>query len=535
MFMLGCQVIPNLFAVVGLALVVEVSLAGQAALFSNPDGKLDSTEAHSGTASSARSRSAEAMFMLDYQVIPVPGGKSIDLTGFHVFNELNDWMYLGVGGHAPILAGEYGGFMAFDVTAHVQRKIYGNLFADAGLSLGGGGGGKSVQQSRILSGTGRYVKSYVGFGHDFVDFSLGANLAHMKFTNSAINHSQLNLFVQVPFSYVIGPYARSGDRLFSADHAGALEISEDPAENILTLGLDNLVQINPEGQHKNNINLVDMQFSHFMTKHSYWYFNAAAGYRGLPLYNQAIGGLGYRAGITPNIKLYGQLGIGSGGYAPETINTGPGLLIYPRISAEYSINKNFGVLFSAGYMFAPKGSSKNYTLGAALNYHIHSGDVGSGASGAANHASYRGYRFNLFQQTEFNVKFRGADQDKIKLLTIQFDNVVNDHIYIPVQVGAAYNTHLTYPGYGEITAGVGVQNKYDKNERFQFFGQLLVGANVHGSILKTGVGTKYGVSDRLAIYGVAGQTFAGPGSNREKFRSEYVGLGVTYRFSVPSW
>lgn len=488
---------------------------------------------HAGSGSSGLAQAA-GMIMLDYQVIPVPASPSIDLLGFHVYNKLNDWLYLGVGGLAPLVKGEYGGFMAFDVAAHAQRRLLGNLFVDAGLALGGGGGGKTVQQSKVLSGTGGFVRAYAGLGYDFSGFSVGANVARMKFVDSAINHSQLNVFVQVPFSYVIGPYARSGDSLVAADRAAVQETGGAAGESMLTLGLDNLVQIRPQGSNQNTINLVELQFSHFMTPSSYWYVNAGAGYHGRPLYNQAFGGVGYRARLSPRVNLYSQLGVGSGGYAPETIDTGPGLLVYPRVSAEYSISQHLGASLSAGYLFAPKGSSKNYTVGAALNYHLRAGDGGSGAGDRADGDLLMGYRLQVFQQTESKVVSRGSDQPNIKLLSTQLDHVVGRHLYLPVQVSVAYNAYLTYPGYGEILAGVGLQNAYQRSDRFQFFGQLLVGANVHGAILKTGAGMNYGLSDRWALYGVAGQTLAGLGSHRDKFRSDYLGAGLTYRFSVPS-
>ena len=524
--------ISSLVVVAGISLGAGVCLAQPTAPASNHDAK-PASGASAGAANAQPSPlgKGEAIFMLDYEVIPVPGNASIDLMGFHVLNKMNDWLYLGVGGYAPLFRGEYGGFMAFDVTAHVQRKLFGNVFANAGVSLGGGGGGKSEEQSKVLSGTGGFVKSYVGLGYDFKDFSLGANIAKMKFTKSAIDHSQLNLFVQVPFSYDIGPYSGSGQTLFRADKVDSRGSLEDASENIMSLGLDNYKQIDPEGSNKETINLADLQFSHFMTKNSYWYINVAVGYRGLPLYNAILGGVGYRLRVSPNINLYGQLAVGSGGYAPDTIDTGPGLLVHPKVSAEYMFDKNFGLSLSAGYLAAPKGSSKNYTVGAALNYHLHAGEGGYGANGAGAKSFLRGYRVNLFQQTEFNLKFKGIERSNVNLLTLQVDNIVNDHFYVPVQVGVAYNDYLGYPGYGELLAGVGVQNKYTEGNRFQFFGQLLVGTNVHGPVLKTGVGMNVGLSDRLALYGVAGQTL-GPAKDK-KFRSDYLGLGLSYRFSVP--
>jgi hypothetical protein len=96
----------------------------------------------------------------------------------------------------------------------------------------------------------------------------------------------------------------------------------------------------------------------------------------------------------------------------------------------------------------------------------------------------------------------------------------------------AYNAYLSYPGYGEFLGGVGIQNKYDKDDRLQGFGQVLVGTNVHGLIVKSGLGINYSVSDHLAIYGMLGQTI---GLDNDKFKSNYAGLGLTSRFSIPNW
>jgi hypothetical protein len=470
---------------------------------------------------------AEAMVMLDYQVIKVPNDPSLDLMGFHFLNRMNDWLYLGVGGYAPLLKGEYGGFMAFDVSAHAQRKLVGQLFLDGGLSAGGGGGGRSVQQSKILSGTGGFVKGYAGLGYDFGDFSVGANVSRMKFTKSAIDNTQLNVYVQVPFSYSIGSYSSTGDRFLSADGSSS---AARASENVFTLALDNYRQIDPQGSNTGTINVADLQFSHFMTKSSYWYFSLGVGYHGLPLYNQILGGVGYRLDLSPRVKLLGQLGIGSGGYAPEKIDTGPGILVYPKLSAEYMLDKNFGLALSTGYLAAPKGSSKNHTFGAALNYHLQSEGRNS-SFGPAAEGVYRGYRLTMSQETEFNVESRGLARSNLNMLSAQVDHIVNDHVYLPIRAGVAYNTYIGYPGYGELLAGVGMQTRYATNDGFQFFGQLLAGTNVHGLVAKPGIGLNYSLGDRLAIHAILGKTI---GVDDDKFKSGYAGLGLTYRFSVPS-
>ena len=266
-----------------------------------------------------------------------------------------------MGGYAPLFKGEYGGFMAFDVTAHVQRKVMDNFFVNAGLSAGGGGGGKSVQQSKVLSGTGGFYKGYIGLGHDFGEFSLGANVSKMKFTNSAINHTQLDLYVQVPFSYAIAPYANSGEGL----------------------------------------GLPDLQYAHFMNRNSYWFFNVGVGVKGLPLYNQVLAGLGYRADLSPRMKVYAQLGLGSGGYAPDTIDTGAGLVVYPKLSAEYLLDKNLGVSARC----RPMGSS---TRTSTCRFRLPSPTTPTWATRAtANCWPASGYRTSTTRTAGFRCSARG--------------------------------------------------------------------------------------------------------------------------------
>jgi hypothetical protein len=151
-------------------------------------------EAASGPNSEAPISLAKGLIMLDYESIPLPQGKSIDLHGVNYLHQLNDWLYFGVGIYAPLLEGDYGGFMAVGATAHAQKKIYHDLFFDAGLSFGGGGGGATINQSIKLSGQGAFMKKYAGFGYDFPSYTLGINYAHFKFLKSELNHGQLNVF-----------------------------------------------------------------------------------------------------------------------------------------------------------------------------------------------------------------------------------------------------------------------------------------------------------------------------------------------------
>ncbi len=473
--------------------------------------------------------SYQAMVMLDFQVIRVPGDKPIDLMGFHIQNKVADRLFLGVGAYAPLLKGEYGGFMAFDVDAHFQQPLTSRLYATAGVSAGGGGGGRSLEQSKLLSGTGGFFKGYVGLGYEFSKFSVGANISRVKFISSAIDGTQANFFIQIPYSSMTGPYASQGQRLSASD---ARLAAIESGENMLTLVFDRLRQIAPGGSYKGTINVADLQYAHYFASDTYWYAGLGVGFHGLPLYNQILGGVGQRLRLSPKFTLHGQLGIGSGGYAPEVINTDAGLLVYPKVSVEYALTRDLGLALSAGYMMAPKGTSRNQTIGLALTHHLRS-ENGAGNE-AESPATFQAYRFSVLQQTESHVRYRDLASDPLHMVGIQLDRLLSEHWYIPLQATVAYNAYHGYPGYGELLAGIGLQTGASPVNRVQLFGQLMVGTNVHGPAVKFGGGLRYGLSDHWAVQLSAGKTVALKSAGKG-FSADSIALGLDHRFSIPSW
>jgi len=421
--------------------------------------------------------------------------------------------------------------MTLDATIHAKKKIYKNLFVNAGASLGGGGGGSSVQQSKQLSGSGGFVKAYIGAGYQFDNnISLGVNYTNFQFIDSQIDSSQFNFFVEVPVSYSVGSYADAGKSL-----GKMLDIS-DAKENIFTLELNNIFQINPTGETKDTINSISLQYAHFLDENYYLYIGAEIGYKGRPLYNQFIHGVGYKSQLSSNVNLYTQLGMGSGGYSPNDIDTGSGLLVYPKFSLEYLLNNELGVSLSSGYLYAPTGTSKNYTAGLAINYHLSNKQKSNSSSYDIEDLVYKGFRFNIFSQSEFAVEIDNKKHNNINMMSIEFDNVLNDYWYFATQVSIAYNEFQGYPGYGEALFGVGLQTPYNKSDIFQHFFQLLIGANVHGLILKPSIGTNYSFNDKYALYLQFGNTLSLNASSlyqKERSMSAYnLGAGITYRFSL---
>jgi hypothetical protein len=471
-------------------------------------------------------RSHDALLMLEYQTIRVPGDQPIDLMGFHAYQQVLDGVYLGLGFYGPLVKGQYGGFVAADLGVHLRRRLTGPWIGVAGAGVGGGGGGRSIAHSKVLSGSGGFGKAYLGLGHDFGNFTLGASISRLKFREAAIDGTQGNLFLEVPFRYLTGPYAAHGQALPPAeDRLAATQMGE----TMLTWGLDNYLQIDPRGASKGTVRLADLQFGHFFARDTYWFASLGMAYAGLPLYNQLLGGVGQRWRLSPSNTLYAQLGLGSGGYAPEEIDTDSGLLVYPKLAIEHALTRNLGLAFTVGYMAAPRGSSRNKTYGLALVHHLRSGEDGADPGGA----TYQGFRASLFHQTHFNLSYREVDRKPLQMLGLQLDVPMGPRWYLPLQAAGAYNAYLGYPGYAEILAGLGLQTAAAAQDRFQAFGQVLGGANVHGRALKLSAGLRYILDERKAVHLVAGHTEARK-SDGARFKADTVAFGLDYRFSIPT-
>ncbi len=522
-----------------------VHLAVLCLFFSSQTGFAEETSLSQDPAELPKERSAlidaNGMLMLDYLKIDLKGGGNFDLLGIHYLHQLNDWLYWGIGMAAPMVEGNYGGFFAADVNLHAQKKVFGNWFVDAGLALGAGAGGASISQISELSGTGAYSRKYLGFGYDFGSMNVGVNYAKVQIANSKIDDSTIGIYLQKPLSFSVGSYADAGKRLSLTD------ANHRKHESMVTLEYSNLSQIDPTGAYGGGIGMVSPQFSQFFNDRDFLFFGLELGYSGLVWYNQAQGGIGRRIALSPNVNLYGQLGVGSGGWVTDTINTGPGLVVYPKARIEYLWDNGVGASLSAGYLSAPKGTSRNWSFGAAISYHLTPEKLDLNNDRTKRDLALRGVRINVFDRKSFNVATNGEKISDLNLVAVQLDYSFRDHWYLPFQVAAATNEYDGHtPGYVEGLVGLGWQSDLFASDKLQGFAQVMYGMNdiginaEHdvGALLNASLGFNYNLSDTYSIYGQVGKTVSLAQYLRPNFDNSFesvsVGLGMTYRFSLPT-
>lgn len=485
-------------------------------------------------------RPVTGMIMLDYSAITLSNGGAFDLFGIHYMQRANDWLYYGVGAFAPVARGDYGGFFGADATVHAQRYIGdSNWFVNAGLSVGAAAGGNSVTGIRRLSGEGFYGRAYAGIGYTHRNLSFGVNVSRVAVLDSLIDDTTVNFFVQRPFSFSVGSYADAGRRLSAA------EFDSPRNDNIISVQFNNFAQINPQGSFTGDIGVASAQFSHFHSQNVYSFFAVDIGISGLHWYNQAHGGFGIRRALSPRVNLYGQIGLGSSGWVTDTVDTGSGFIIYPKATLEYLINNQFGATLSAGYQIAPRGTSRNWSVGLGLNYHLSHRRPSDTASASGLEYSLRGVRLNVFGRATSSITYNGRQSDGIGMIAVQADYMLNDRWYLAGQVAAATSSFRGYAGYAEGFVGVGWQSQRYASGRLQGYAQLMYGLNdvgvdfAHevGTLLYPAVGLSYQVNDRLSLYSQLGATVSlgqYMGTHTNTFENYSLGLGVSYRFSLPT-
>ena len=240
---------------------------------------------------------ANGLLELDYLKLTLTDGGTFDLLGVSYLQQLNDWLYWGGGLAAPLVEGNYGGFFAAYAALHAQKNVFGNWFVDAGLAVGAGAGGASVGNIQELSGSGAYLREYLGVGYRSGKLNFGVNYAKVGISNSLIDDSAISVFVQKPLSFTVGRYADAGRRL------GLNDGYDRKTENMISFQYSNLSQIDPQGKYGGDIGLVSAQFSHFFNDDNYLFFSLDLGLSGLIWYNQAQGGIGRRFPLSSHINL----------------------------------------------------------------------------------------------------------------------------------------------------------------------------------------------------------------------------------------
>jgi hypothetical protein len=465
------------------------------------------------------------MVGLNYQVISLGDGGNIDLFGAHYLHEIYTGIYIGPGLQFPLFYGNYGGFMTLDLSLHFIVPLNDVFFLNAGASIGGGGGGSSIDHSRELSGDmGYFSKQTLGVGVDLKNLLIAFNMSHFQFNKSLINNTQFNLFVHKPLAFSTG-----SPEMHPVDNA--------PPDKSLGLELMQMHQTRSVGTYTGDIQAIALQFTHFIGEPYYIFFEGDVGIHGMPAYNQALIGGGIRHHLRPNLMIKSQLGMGSGGYSPTEIDTGPGVMMYPKVGLEYFLTPQRSMTLSGGALVPLYGKARLITLGLGLNLHR---NAFSTSSMAGLTPFNRPLGLTLFNTHYFNVDFIDSNglitHDSLNLLSVKLDYGLNQKWFLPIQLSMATSDVMGFPGYGEALTGLTLQPM--ASSLYRSFFQVLIGANPFGLIFKPQIGLIFRLTESWDIYLEAGQLIPIQALDSSqnllkitRLQATSIGLGIRSEFS----
>ena len=123
---------------------------------------------------------------VSYELAP-----KMSLVGLNYNVPLTKWLYTGAGMHAAV-TGDQGGLFTLGVHLGVNTKIYNNIYFDANVHFGGGGG------YRTLVNGGGIIYPNIGLQLKKKNYSFGVQYGKVNFYTGIIKNDNVSFFIEIP-------------------------------------------------------------------------------------------------------------------------------------------------------------------------------------------------------------------------------------------------------------------------------------------------------------------------------------------------
>ena len=134
---------------------------------------------------------------------------------------INDWLYTGAGFHSAI-TGDQGGLFTLGVNLGVNLPIYKNLYFDANVHFGGGGGYRS-----LVNGGG-IIYPNAGLQYKKNGYSVGVQYGSVNFFTGIQKNDNVSFFVEIPSLLRTSSYSNA-QKTFTVNNTSKDEFWQKPA------------------------------------------------------------------------------------------------------------------------------------------------------------------------------------------------------------------------------------------------------------------------------------------------------------------
>lgn len=465
---------------------------------------------------------------VSYQLAPTMG-----LIGLNYNVPLNNWLYTGAGMHTAI-TGDQGGLFTLGVNLGVNTKIYNNLYFDANVHFGGGGGYRSLVKG------GGVLYPNIGLQYKKNNYSFGVQYGQVNFFTGIIKNDNISFFVEIPSLLRISSYSKA-KKEFIINNKFKSSIWKKPAvKSVQQVTFDFFF---PTGDSRkdategfapitNTLSILGFEYQRYINDNTFVYVHTDAMYSGLVAgFMDLFFGVGKNFVETKRVSLFGKFGIGAAGgrIFPEN-----GLTMYPSVGADLKLTDKIGLSAHGGYHRSLGGTFEAYTAGFSIKYYGLSGGISDPFTDEeATKIKTQGMKVSVQNQTYFDVAKFGISDSDLQLIAVKINYDVTNRIYFSGEASFAYKGKSG--GYAHGVFGVGIKSNKFFNNKLSSFLELGVGVagggrvdSGEGVLIRPLAGINYHINNDFSINLSGGQMISPFGN----VNSTNINIGLSYGFSI---
>jgi hypothetical protein len=466
---------------------------------------------------------------IGYQLDPTMG-----FIGLNYNFPLNNWLYTGAGFHTAI-TGDQGGLFTLGINLGVNKKLYKNLYFDANVHFGGGGGFRS-----LVNGGG-IIYPNAGLQYKKNGYSFGVQYGYMNFFTGIQKNDNISFFIEIPTLVRTSSY-KNAQKTFTVNNSiddfwkklAVKSVQQLTFDYFFPIGMSR-ADITTEPSYRplnETLSILGFEYQRYLNPNTFVYVHADAMYAGLVSgFMDLFFGVGKNFIETKHVNFFAKMGIGAAG---GRIYPEGGLTMYPNAGFDVRLTNHLGISVHGGYHRAIGGTFEAYTAGFSLKYYGLSGGITDPFSGeVSSKIKTRGIGIGVQNQTYFNVAKDAGPNLDLQMIALKILYDLNKRFYFVGEASFAYEGESG--GYAHGIFGLGIRsNRFIKN-KFSTYIELLAGvaggAGVdtgEGILVRPNIGINYYVNDNFNFTVAAGRT-ATPFGN---VNSTNINLGFTYSLSI---
>ncbi len=477
---------------------------------------------------------------LNYTLVNMPVSQNSSNTetkmsfiGLHYNIPITNWLYTGAGMHTAIV-GDQGGLFTLGVHLGINKKIYKNLYGDANIHFGGGGGFRS-----LVNGGG-IIYPNIGLQYKKNNFSLGIQYGQVNFFTGIIKSDNISFFIEIPSLLRYKSYKESQKKFILKNTLQDNNWKKPAVKNVQQITFDFLYPIGSSRKDasqnfaplSNTLSILGFEYQRYLTESTFVYVHTDAMYKGLVAgFMDLFFGLGKNFISTKRINFFGKFGIGAAGgrIFPEN-----GLTMYPTIGADIKITDSFGLSAHSGYHRSIGGTFEAYTAGFSVKYYgLSGGFTDPFTKQKITSIRTQGIQVGIQNQSYFDVAKFGIPASDLQLITLKIYYDLTKRIYMTGEASFAYEGESG--GYAHGLFGVGVKSSRFINNRFSSFLEIGLGVAGGGRVdtgggifIRPNIGINYHINNDFT-FSIAGGKMMTPYGN---VNASNINIGLAYGLSI---